>query len=436
MVQNTFTFGGEKIHSLGEKGKRDYLGGFEFLDGKLESFQFGDGRVVFEEGSPTESRFQYIIKDHLGNTAVLFEDKNQDGKVVPNVVPNNPENEVLQRNYYYPATEDWGRGPRLASEVNSTFWPNAPAPVAQPTHDYLYNGKELDESYGLDWHWYGARMYDAGVGRFTGVDPIAGQFPSLSSYNFAANGPISNIDLFGLQPYSMVEGEANRIANDVNAIYYAKYCNAEAASAVAVIERQVTVPNPEYGFISSFWTGEPKTISETRFYLAADPQFDWTTDKYTQAHKGVLESDVPVSIRLMPDSRRKPPVELQRTTIWEDGQQYSVEVESPVPNDMQWDMIYNIGGGDTGHFPEVRLSSKLLDTPIGAQPSTQDYTIGGMYLHELLYHLSYIGILDKDQPQKMRDYYNIATNNSDLSTKHGPGGRTNSMGVDKPSNDE
>ena len=35
-VKNTFTFGGEKIHSLGEKGKRDYLGGFEFLGGKLE----------------------------------------------------------------------------------------------------------------------------------------------------------------------------------------------------------------------------------------------------------------------------------------------------------------------------------------------------------------------------------------------------------------
>ena len=130
VVQNTFTFGGEKIHSLGEKGKRDYLGGFEFLDGHLESFQFGDGRVVFEEGSPTESRFQYIIKDHPASfgvgalnvsSAVLFEDKNLDGKVVPNVAPDNPENEVLQRNYYYPATEDWGRGPRLASEVNSTF---------------------------------------------------------------------------------------------------------------------------------------------------------------------------------------------------------------------------------------------------------------------------------------------------------------------------
>ena len=135
---------------MGEKGKRDYLGGFEFLDGHLESFQFGDGRVVFEEGSPTESRFQYIIKDHPASfgvgalnvsSAVLFEDKNLDGKVVLNEAPDNPENEVLQRNYYYPATEDWGRGPRLASEVNSTFWPNAPAPVAQPTHDYLYNGK-------------------------------------------------------------------------------------------------------------------------------------------------------------------------------------------------------------------------------------------------------------------------------------------------------
>ena len=111
-------------------------------------------------------------------------------------------------------------------------------------------------------------------------------------------------------------------------------------------------------------------------------------------------------------------------------------VKTPVANDMQWRMISKIGGGDTGHFPEVRLSSKLLDTPIRTQPSTTDYTIGGVYLHEFLYHLSYIGITDNDQPQKMRTHYNIATNNNYLSTKHGSGERTKSMGVTKPSKDE
>ena len=44
-------------------------------------------------------------------------------------------------------------------------------------------------------------MYDAGVGRFTGVDPIAENFAFISSYNYAENTPINAIDLHGLQAY-------------------------------------------------------------------------------------------------------------------------------------------------------------------------------------------------------------------------------------------
>lgn len=44
---------------------------------------------------------------------------------------------------------------------------------------YRYNGKELDTDFGLGWYAYGARWYEAGIGRFIGVDPIADQFPHL-----------------------------------------------------------------------------------------------------------------------------------------------------------------------------------------------------------------------------------------------------------------
>jgi len=37
------------------------------------------------------------------------------------------------------------------------------------------------------------------VGRFTGVDPIAGEFAHVSTYNYASNDPVKNIDLHGLQ---------------------------------------------------------------------------------------------------------------------------------------------------------------------------------------------------------------------------------------------
>jgi len=51
------------------------------------------------------------------------------------------------------------------------------------------------------------------VGRFTGVDPISDQFAHLSTYNYASNDPILNIDLWGLQgvPYSVPFNDGNTI---------------------------------------------------------------------------------------------------------------------------------------------------------------------------------------------------------------------------------
>ncbi len=46
-------------------------------------------------------------------------------------------------------------------------------------------------------------MYDPAIGRFTGVDPISDQFAWVSTYNYAENSPIANIDLWGLQAFSI-----------------------------------------------------------------------------------------------------------------------------------------------------------------------------------------------------------------------------------------
>ena len=65
------------------------------------------------------------------------------------------------------------------------------------TTDYTYNGKELDET-GL--HYYGARYYDAQLGRFTQPDSII-QAPynsqSLNRYAYCINNPVNLIDPTG-----------------------------------------------------------------------------------------------------------------------------------------------------------------------------------------------------------------------------------------------
>lgn len=57
-----------------------------------------------------------------------------------------------------------------------------------------YNGKELNEELGLEWHDYGARNYDASIGRWMNIDPLAEDYLSYSTYNYTLNDPIRNID--------------------------------------------------------------------------------------------------------------------------------------------------------------------------------------------------------------------------------------------------
>jgi len=58
-------------------------------------------------------------------------------------------------------------------------------------------GKERDNESGL--YYYGARYYMAWVGRFVSVDPLAGDYPYLTPYNYAGNKPIGDLDIDGMQ---------------------------------------------------------------------------------------------------------------------------------------------------------------------------------------------------------------------------------------------
>ena len=143
-----------------------------FLEGDSVTTDYC-GNVVYENGVPqilltevgyvslTDGKYHYYLKDHQGNNRVVVDE----------------EGTVEEVNHYYP----------FGGVFSSTG-------DAQP---YKYNGKELDRKGGLDWYDYGARYYDAALGRWHVVDPMAEEYYDLNPYNYCGNNNVNNIDING-----------------------------------------------------------------------------------------------------------------------------------------------------------------------------------------------------------------------------------------------
>ncbi|MFV0326920.1 MAG: RHS repeat-associated core domain-containing protein, partial [Bacteroides xylanisolvens] len=144
----------------------DYCGNAVYENGALKMLLNEAGYVSL----PNEI-FHFYLKDHLGNVRVVAD---EDGH-------------TEEANDYYPF------GGLFTAAAN-----------VQP---YKYNGKELDTKNGLDWYDYGARHYDATIGRWHVVDPMSEKYCGISPYVYCGNNPINRIDPDGREWKEKVDEE-------------------------------------------------------------------------------------------------------------------------------------------------------------------------------------------------------------------------------------
>jgi RHS repeat-associated protein len=125
--------------------------------------------IVFTKGTNVITMTYTTVKHHLGNARVNFRAA---GTSIVNI----------EDHHYYPF------GMKMEGIGSSTV-----------TNKYTYNGKELNDDFGLNLHDYGARWYDAAIGRWWSADPLGEKMPRWSTYNYGFDNPLRFVDPTGME---------------------------------------------------------------------------------------------------------------------------------------------------------------------------------------------------------------------------------------------
>jgi RHS repeat-associated protein len=141
--------------------------------------QLGTDKIVMET-----SGFLYVFESNEGANDVYFDNLS----IVLGPGP------LVEEYHYYPF------GLRIDAISSAAYPSSAYYQNMARFNGKALNTKELKDGRGLEFHDFGARLYDAQIGRWQSMDPLAGKFAGNTPYSFAVNNPVKFIDPNGKAP--------------------------------------------------------------------------------------------------------------------------------------------------------------------------------------------------------------------------------------------
>ncbi|NRR91374.1 RHS repeat-associated core domain-containing protein [Winogradskyella undariae] len=177
-------------YNTGKTKTTQYAGNYiyeqdnEQVPNLLKFFSQPEGYVESNNNGGYDYVYQY--KDHLGNIRLSYSDADNNGSV--------DSSEIIEEKNYYPfGLQHKGYN----NVINGT------------EHPYGFNGKEEQNELGLEWLDFGARNYDASLGRWFSIDALAEFYSLVSPYNYSINNPVKYTDPDGMAPQDVIiEGSA------------------------------------------------------------------------------------------------------------------------------------------------------------------------------------------------------------------------------------